>query len=970
MATRLWKFLTTDIRDLCSTDTVDSAIATFDAIASLAETLEEEGSNIQQLVPLINRIDSLLDILNSSLFKVINSSLPFVSIATGLLKFYLETTKQKPTLEKTVALVSQAAYLESLQAILKLPVYQDLLQRDNSRVAQETTQLDKQLRRLASVEVDEKEARKAIVCFPKSKLAVEFSNVLSLRLQQASWTDTEVQHLTQRVAWNTHRHLSKAWSASGDIHLTQPAFSDWREEQERYHSIDEYLEAEIAAKPLEAVFAENFTFKDIYVPLKVKSVDKNGKLIEDAPTHILENWAIRIIHAEDKKEQVMFVQGGPGRGKSVFCRMFADWVRQHLHPVWTPVLIRLRDINTFEKNFEQTLRAAVNTDFAKNDDGWLTDQNTRYLFLLDGFDELRMEGRTTGGIEQFLKQVGSFQRNCAESSQFNHRVLITGRELALQGIERFMPPNLERVEIQPLEEGQQAQWLEKWARLTEGESPFAIGIFQDGRLPEQVQKLKQEPLLLYLMAAMHRDNELNLEKFEGTTKVEAKVLLYQKMLDWVLTKQRPQWLNQELTELQIEGLRRILAEAGLCVMQSGGEVASISAIERRLQGDDNAKMLLETAQQRLGEMPLRNALTSFYLRPGSQEGSVEFAHKSFGEFLCAERLTVHLESWSLKGGRRYQEFEVSTEQMYWEIYDLLGAAPLTPEIVEYLMQLLSESNEFSESENVVRLFKRLEQFYFLWSEGRFIDAPPGNFTQKKMWLLQKEMGLNSINIGARQIDTYAGLNIMILLLELERYSYNHDSLKEKITFYLCGDPETRNFDRRKLLRIVGYSQCCGALTFTKVMGKFFKEKYIDSAIFAGIELISPDFSSSKLNRVYFSRAYLLNANFSGADIKSTDYSGAYLNLANFRAADLTDSRFKGADLTGADFRKAKLCDTDFRGADLCCTKLEGTNLKGANVAGADLVDILWDEDTNWEGVQGLETAVNVPEALKRKLGLA
>jgi hypothetical protein len=32
-------------------------------------------------------------------------------------------------------------------------------------------------------------------------------------------------------------------------------------------------------------------------------------------------------------------------------------------------------------------------------------------------------------------------------------------------------------------------------------------------------------------------------------------------------------------------------------------------------------------------------------------------------------------------------------------------------------------------------------------------------------------------------------------------------------------------------------------------------------------------------------------------------------------------------------------------------------------------DILWDEQTNWEGVRGLETAVNVPEALKQQLGI-
>jgi len=68
--------------------------------------------------------------------------------------------------------------------------------------------------------------------------------------------------------------------------------------------------------------------------------------------------------------------------------MFADWVRQYEHPRWTPILIRLRDIRTLDKDFEETLRKAVDRDFACNDPGWLTDHNIRFLFLLDGFDEL------------------------------------------------------------------------------------------------------------------------------------------------------------------------------------------------------------------------------------------------------------------------------------------------------------------------------------------------------------------------------------------------------------------------------------------------------------------------------------------------------------------------------------------------------------------------------------------------------
>jgi hypothetical protein len=184
-------------------------------------------------------------------------------------------------------------------------------------------------------------------------------------------------------------------------------------------------------------------------------------------------------------------------------------------------------------------------------------------------------------------------------------------------------------------------------------------------------------------------------------------------LDWVLTNtQRPERPQPEdITELPTESLRRILAEAGLCVVQSGGECAPVKMIEDRLKGDDGAKTLLDEARSHLQGDPLRNALAAFYLQSGrAGSGSVEFAHKSFGEFLCAGRIKDSLADWAQPGIRR-QEFYIPTEQMDWEIYDLLGFGGLTPEIVEYITAYLDICSDLFDTEKIVRLFKRLENFY-------------------------------------------------------------------------------------------------------------------------------------------------------------------------------------------------------------------------------------------------------------------
>ena len=1004
MANRIKKFFTY-ITELFSADAAEAIGEGGKTAAELAKMFKEQGLDNSNL---------LLEVLNSPLAQVVGTGLPFVGIAAKMLALFIEKTEQQPTLAECIFLVSQAAYLESFKGFLEQD--ENLLNRiGQTPVSDKVKQL---LKKLADLEFSDKAAKETVICFRDSILAKEFNLVLSERLEQAGLEDSQAKILTKRVAANTHRYLIEAWAISGDAmkHLGQSSFSEWREEQRQYQSIDEYLEKQIADKPKDKVFAEEFTFKDIYVPLKAKPIDKNGKVNERVTAFDLETWAKNLLDDEKKQDQVMFVEAGPGRGKSVFCRMFADWVRQHLHPVWTPVLIRLRNIRTVQKSFRETLKESVHAGFTR-DDGWLTDKNTRYLFFLDGFDELLMEGRSSGGLEDFLKQIAKFQEACQQSSEMGHRVLITGRTLALQGIERQMPDNLQRVEIQVMDDGLQQQWLSKWEAKFGAEKTSAFQQFlRDKCCPEQVKSdLAREPLLLYLLAAMYRDETLKVEDFQGTNSTQAKILIYNQAVNWVLTEQRSKLLNRDLTELETDDLRRILTEAGLCVVQSGGECAPVGMIEERLKADNSVKALLEEAQKRIGDDPLRNALAVFYLQQGSQDGSVEFVHKSFGEFLCAERLKESLEEWT-EPGKRGRKFNTQDSQMDWEIYDLLGCGGLTREIVEYLMGLLTTSTSTAQREEnlfrPVQLFQRLEDFYLRWCDGEFIDAPPENLPQKKMRQLREQLKIQ--DLGQRQIDTYAGLNVMILLLELHRYCQERDDLKDKINFFPCGQPGIKACDYGRVLRIISYSNCWGIGIFNSVIGSFLGGANLRGAYLSLANLRGVNLRSANLGAANLRDANLRDANLRGADLRGADLRGAYLRDANVRGADLRYANLRGANLWGTDLNAANLADVDLgradlgranlshanlrrvnlRGANLGTANLSGANLSGAYLSGANLRnadisdadisdadmsdtylsdrtfgDVKWNENTNWENVRGLNTAVNVPEALRQQLGM-
>jgi uncharacterized protein YjbI with pentapeptide repeats len=972
-----WKVLNTPITFPLA-DAAAGAAEAGKAVTELAKVIQENRT-AEELAPLIGQMSSLLDVLNSPLVQVVGTGIsPFIPLATGVLKYLYEQTRQEPSLEVGVAIVCQSAYLESIRVFLS--EHPEIREKLSDKPA--SAGLSRRIRQVGEklelngkeFELTEKTARDALICFHESPLATIFNELLVSRFEESGLSEPEAERVTERISRGTHRYMKTIVAEVQDRvkRLAAVYGEGWLQDQETYASLDRYLEQWIATRPQEKVFDEDFSFSDIYVPLEVKPVDGEGKINDQAEPKNIETWGTQLLQDPQKQGHVLFIQGGPGRGKSVFCRMFADKVQRELHPIWTPILIRLRDVRNFGADFDKVLADAIGRDFTKNS-GWITDSNTRFLFLLDGFDELLLERGATSGLQQFLDQVGQFQLNCSRNPERQHRVLITGRPLALFGIERLMPPNLERVEIMPMSTEIRQKWLTRWSALAGSENMQQFQAFLDNsKCPEQVKALSTEPLLLYLLAALHRDGKLQESQFEGDDPVAVKIQIYEAALEWVLTKQRSENgkdLNPKITGLDPGVLRSILAEAGLCVVQSGGESAPIAMIEERLKDDEDAKNLLEQARQQAEDNPLKNALAAFYLK--SVEGSenqVEFFHKSFGEFLCAERLCESLKSWTERSGRRGKPFTVSEENLHREIYDLLGFGVLTQEVVEYLMGLLKKSDDVE----WVDLFKRLEGFYLRWCDGEFIDSSEETFPQKQC----RQFAKYKILTGQRQVDIATGLNTLILLLTLNRHAKLREDLKKVIEFFPCGRPHSEEFDATRLLRIIHFSNCTRGFDFREVSRKCFNRVNLSRANLSGVNLNAANFSRADLREADLSRASLFGANLFAADLSKTDFSrtdlfGANLGSANLFSTDLSSAdlirvNFSRANLTNANLSNANLLCANFRSADLKGANLKGANLKDANLNGANLSDIRWNSTTVWANSRGLHEALEVPEALMQK----
>ncbi|MBW4567110.1 MAG: pentapeptide repeat-containing protein [Tolypothrix carrinoi HA7290-LM1] len=967
-------------------------------VFDLAKAINEQKSKAEDLKPYIAQISSLLDVINAPLGQIAGSVIPFAPIAITTLKLIADATKKEPSPESCVILVSQVAYLESLKAILKED--SQLQQQINQQSAVSET-LARQIKKLGEQEFEEREAKKAILYFHESKLAEAFNQVLQQRLQEAGLIEKDAKTVTERVARKTDEYMLTALLKVGDKvkQLVLWYGTGGKEQLEKYLSIDDYLEQEIQPKPEENIFDETcITFRDLYVQLQVKELDNQSDVSLE-----LEGLVKLMLYNPDvnKQKQVLFIQGEAGRGKSVFCRMFADWVRQNLHPSFTPILIRLRDVRVLKDNLTETLENYLeNVDFIQNDSGWLTDKNTRFLFFLDGFDELLLEGRANG-LKEFLEQVEKFQKD----SFCHHQFLVTGRPLALQGIDRLLSQtkSLKRVELQPMNDLIRQTWLKKWAAKVGTQEAIDFQQFLQACPNEINDNLAREPLLLYLLARMHREQRLNVQMFEGAEGIKAKIRIYNESVKWVLEEQRKSENkndNLRLTELESEDLRQFMTEAALCVVQSGNESAKVTMLETRLKVSNSpAAKLIPQARENSQENKklLNNLLTAFYIKAasGDKDGSVEFVHKSFSEFLFAERLIESFIDWTTKVSKRHrEENSVSTEVMDREIYDLFGYGNLTPEIVEYLMGLFAETSEFQDVERLCKLFERLEHFYLRWCDGEFIDAEDANLPQMKKKQLREQLPDRENHLGLRQVDVCAGLNVMILLLELHRYAQRKDDLKEKISFHPCGKLSTGELDRRRLLRIIGYSHCLGVYAFRKNLGLFLSRADLSHANLSRADLSDANLSDANLSDANLSDANLSDANLSDANLSDANLSGANLSFANLSFANLSGANLSfaylsganlsGANLSFANLSLANLSDANLSGANLSLANLSRANLSfanlsfanlsranlsfanlsranlsRANLSRADLKAVVWNSDTKWLCAKGLHEAVNV-----------
>ncbi|MDY7050196.1 MAG: pentapeptide repeat-containing protein [Microcystis panniformis WG22] len=766
----------------------------------------------------------------------------------------------------------------------------------------------------------------------------------------------EAQSLSNRLPAYFVLELHKQWKDKRDEYsllldeIDTPFNNAWKRESGWLH-YRAWLQKQID----EPIFWETFSLKQIYVPLRGFYEEEEIKATPDTDYHRepsfkriviklqeqLETW----LEAAKSDDAIRLLTGGPGSGKSSFCKVFAAQQAGLEKQVLYIPLHRL--------SFSTDLVTAVKT-FVQHD-GFLpenplepSDQDLRLLIIFDGLDELSMQGKIAQEVAQnFInevrEQVKSFNQN-----KTRLQVLISGRDVVVQSNKNNFKKPQQIITILPywvaksddfsdddnlLKVDQRHQWWQQYGQA-KGKNYAQLPPELSG---ENLQEITAQPLLNYLIALTFERGEV---QFSQETNLNN---IYDNLLKAVYERG---YEKNSPGHRAIEGITEkdfvlILMEIALSCWHGNGRTTTVREIEEHCE-NNGLKNLLKNFQdsfQSDSQGSITRLLTAFYFRESGDlrgsEKTFEFTHKSFGEYLTARRIVDRVKQIH----RKLQDSEDDYDNDYDPRQALIAWATLCgPRAIdEYLFSFILNQMQLQSPDEVKQWQKTLgDLIKYLLDKGMPMENLTNrpNFQEEMRQARNAEEALLAVfnacgrvtkEIFPIQWPSPEAFGNWLARLQGQRINYGPMFVLDCLSFL---DLQNCLLINRDLYR--------ANLVEANLAGANLAGANLAGANLAGANLYQANMVGANLYEANLYEANLGRANLYGANLGEANLDGAYLAEANLQWAYLDGAYLDGAYLEEANLQRANLERANLERANLVGANLEGANLERANLDGANL----------------------------------
>ena len=438
------------------------------------------------------------------------------------------------------------------------------------------------------------------------------------------------------VYFGLHLHEELTRNASYYEPLLKMLKSDTAPIAQEYWAWERYR-AELIREPARPLFDEAFGLDAVFVPLRAKWMEKpRGNRGEEPKEHEVNlEEALFDWWANGKKEDGLRVlSGDPGSGKSSCAKMWAAQLAER-DLGWRVVFVPLHDFG-FKGDLRESLKTFLKDKKRITADllDPLSKDNT--LLFFDGLDELAMQGRfSREAAVDFVREMTNLLSGLNRDSR---RVLVVlgGRQLVVQDCENILHKQPHQVlHLEAYFDAERTLWWQKYGAAS-GKG-YSDGVPTELQRPD-LNNLTEQPLFNYLLALSYGREESEKRPRLDFTKHVTVNAIYEDLMESVYYRVWGDGGNVQLRGLiSPDEFQELLEEIGVAVWHSDSRSATLETLRQRCETAD-----LSDALQKLQSQPDAGVfllLTAFHFRfTEGRESSVEFTHKSFGEYFAARRI--------------------------------------------------------------------------------------------------------------------------------------------------------------------------------------------------------------------------------------------------------------------------------------------------------------------------------------------
>jgi uncharacterized protein YjbI with pentapeptide repeats len=525
-----------------------------------------------------------------------------------------------------------------------------------------------------------------------------------------------------------------------------------------------------------------------------------------------------------------------------------------------------------------------------------------------------------------------------------------------------------------LNDDQRDEWWRKYGELTGQNYPACPEKLKEGVFGE----LTGQPLLNHLAAKVYREGRIDFSSEANPNKIYEEIINSVYRRPWGEAPHPTLPPGKPLGDEE-KTFNRVLEEIGVCAWQ-GGRCASVGAIEQRCKGAQFNKLMKFLGDR--AKNPMKLLFTGFFFRDVDREttgdGSIEFTHKTFYEYLTARRIVRQIQITSANMAKRRDDADygwgTGDALIHWS--ELCGPTAMDWDLFTFVvnevkLQSMEKVRQWQED------LRELIQYTLTHGMPRLaIDKTITYKVADGMARNAEEALLACMSACARTINdepyhikwpTRTSAGDWICRLRGQRKPndlpscfalnlFNHINMSGQFLLgqdligaeLLGADLSSSNLSKADLgksnirfanLRETNLSSA--NLYKANLRGSDLCSADLRSASLWDANLISVNLERANLVSALLISTRLISSNLSGADLSDADLSSAHLHKsdlsnANCRNAILMKTDLSDANLSFADLRKADLREAGLRSATLIGAKLLEADLRGADLRGADL----------------------------------